>query len=256
VAGNLSIVGASRVEFSTTGANTEVTIQGDFIVNTTVGISRFKTSGALCTVNVGGNFTMNASGATLSLSSGAGDAIMNLTGDFDLIAGTLTESGAGQGIVNFEGSGIHTFTNTGSITGGMVYTIPASETVTAIGESIIQGGSGSSITVDGTLVAESENGSGAIITGIGAGGGNLRVTTRNFNTGSTLIYRGTGAQFLGNGQPVNTGVTTIINNASGVSLNNSSSATVTIDGDVTVLNGDLTAELDNLVLNGLTTLTG
>jgi len=88
---------------------------------------------------------MNASGATLSLSSGAGDAIMNLTGDFDLIAGTLTESGAGQGIVNFEGSGIHTFTNTASITGGMVYTIPASETVTAIGESIIQGGSGSSI---------------------------------------------------------------------------------------------------------------
>jgi len=256
VAGNLSIEGASRVEFSTTGANTEVTILGDFIVNTTVGTSRFKTTGALCTVNVGGNFTMNASGAILSLSTGGGDAIMNLTGDFDLIAGTFTESGTGQGIVNFEGSGIHTFTNTGSITGGMIYTIPASETVTAIGESIIQGGSGSSITVDGTLVVESENSSGAIITGIGAGGGNLRVTTRNFNTGSTLIYRGTGAQFLGNGQPVDTGVTTIINNASGVSLNNLSSATVTIDGDVTVLNGDLTAELDNLVLNGLTTLTG
>lgn len=256
VAGNLSIEGASRVEFSTTGANTEVTILGDFIVNTTVGTSRFKTTGALCTVNVGGNFTMNASGAILSLSTGGGDAIMNLTGDFDLIAGTFTESGTGQGIVNFEGSGIHTFTNTGSITGGMIYTIPASETVTAIGESIIQGGSGSSITVDGTLVVESENSSGAIITGIGAGGGNLRVTTRNFNTGSTLIYRGTGAQFLGNGQPVDTGVTTIINNASGVSLNNLSSATVTIDGDVTVLNGDLTAELDNLVLNGLITLTG
>ncbi len=256
VAGNLSIEGASRVEFSTTGANTEVTILGDFIVNTTVGTSRFKSTGALCTVNVGGNFTMNASGAILSLSSGGGDAIMNLTGDFDLIAGTFTESGTGQGIVNFEGSGIHTFTNTGSITGGMIYTIPASETVTAIGESIIQGGSGSSITVDGTLVVESENSSGAIITGIGAGGGNLRVTTRNFNTGSTLIYRGTGAQFLGNGQPVDTGVTTIINNASGVSLNNLSSATVTIDGDVTVLNGDLTAELDNLVLNGLITLTG
>jgi len=124
VAGNLSIEGASRVEFSTTGANTEVTILGDFIVNTTVGTSRFKSTGALCTVNVGGNFTMNASGAILSLSSGGGDAIMNLTGDFDLIAGTFTESGTGQGIVNFEGSGIHTFTNTGSITGGMIYTIP------------------------------------------------------------------------------------------------------------------------------------
>lgn len=256
VAGNLSIEGASRVEFSTTGANTEVTILGDFIVNTTVGTSRFKSTGALCTVNVGGNFTMNASGAILSLSSGGGDAIMNLTGDFDLIAGTFTESGTGQGIVNFEGSGIHTFTNTGSITGGMIYTIPASETVTAIGESIIQGGAGSSITVDGTLVVESENSTGAIITGNGAGLGNVRVTTRIFNSGSTLIYQGAGAQFMGNGQPVNTGVTTIINNASGVSLNNSSSATVTIDGDVTVLNGDLTAELDNLVLNGLTTLTG
>lgn len=257
VDGDLSIQGNSRLEIATTGANTEVNISGDFIVTTTAGISRLKTSGTLCTVNVGGNFSMNAPGGTLSLSGGAGDGILNIAGDFELNAGTLTESGAGVGIVNLEGGDqTHGFINAGSITGGIAYNIPATETVTVDGESIIQGTAGSSITVDGTLIVESENTTGAIITGTGAGAGNLRVTTRTFNAGSTLIYQGSGTQVIGNGQPSNSGITTIINNAAGVSLNNTSSATVTIDGDLNISNGNLIVELDNLVLGGVVSVTG
>jgi hypothetical protein len=255
ITNDLTINGTSQVSFSTTGTNTSVSIGGNFNYTSTSGTSTLKTVGT-CTLDIAGDFVMNAPGGTLSLSAGAGLGTLNIGGNFNLQAGTITESSSGNGVINFTGDVSHTFTNTGAVTFSIIYNIPVNNEVVVIGESIIQGGTGSAITVDGTLVVESVNATGAIITGTGAGGGNVRVTTRTFNAGSVLRYAGIGAQFMGNGQPANAGVTTIIDNAAGVSLNNSTGATVTIGGDLTLTNGDLTVELDNLVVDGAISLEG
>ncbi|MBX2916314.1 MAG: T9SS type A sorting domain-containing protein [Cyclobacteriaceae bacterium] len=254
IAGDLNISGTSQFDFATTGSNTVVNIGGSFNISTSSGSVRLNTSGN-CIVNIDGDLTMNASGGTLSLSSGSGIGTLNIGGDFELVAGTIIETSSGSGAINFVGGNTHNFSSTGTISNVIAYGIGVDDRVIVLGESIIQGGAGSSLIVDGTLVVQSENNTGAIIVGTGAGVGNVRVSTRTFNEGSVLIYAGTGAQFMGNGQPADVGLTTIIDNSAGVSLN-TSAATVTIGGNLTVENGDLTVELDNLVVNGTILLQG
>lgn len=254
IGGDLNISGNSQLDFATTGANTIVNIAGSLNISTTAGNTRFNTTGN-CTVNVAGDLSMNAPGANLSLSSGAGVGTLNLGGDFELVAGTVIETSSGSGVINFIGESTHNFSSSGIISNLISFNIPVDNTVIVIGESIIQGGAGSSLTVDGTLVVQSENSTGAIITGTGFGVGNVRVAVRTFNEGSILIYGGTGPQFMGNGQPADVGLTTIIDNNAGVSLN-TSATTVAIDGNLTIETGDLTVELDNLVVGGAISLVG
>ncbi|MBX2898823.1 MAG: T9SS type A sorting domain-containing protein [Cyclobacteriaceae bacterium] len=253
IAGDLTISGTSQFDFATTGVNTTANIGGNFNINTTAGSTRLNTSGN-CVVNITGDFSMNAPGGTFSLSSGSGIGTLNLEGDFELASGTIVETSSGSGAINFIGSGTtHNFANSGSITNSIAYTIASDNTVIANGESPIQGTAGSSLTVDGTLIMESENSTGAIIIGTGVGGGNVRVATRVFNDGSTLIYAGTGPQIMGAGQPTAAGLTTIIDNGSGVSMGTTA---LTIGGNLTLETGDLTVEGNNLTVGGLVTLTG
>jgi hypothetical protein len=264
ITNDLTVSGTARLHLSTTGSNAVVNVGGDFIFNSTNAVgdrSIFTTTGST-TVNVSGNFQMNAPGGQLRLVSGAGGTgILNIAGNFDLTAGVLTEGGSGSasGNINFTGiNATHTFNNSGSINNTINYIIPASNTLIALGESPLQGGTNSSLTLDGTLIVQSLNPTGAIINGTGAGAGNVRVTNANrfYNPGSVVIYQGSGPQFMGNGQPSAAGMTTIINNPSGVSLNNTSTSIVIINGDLTVQNGNLTVELDNLTIGGTLLLAG
>lgn len=260
--GNLTIDGTARVDFSTTGTNTIVNIGGNLIYNSTNatgGGTRLTTTGS-GTINLSGDFTMNAPGGQFNLAGGAnGTGTLNISGNFDLQNGTVTESGGGSanGNIIFVGTDIsHLFSNTGLISNTINYVIPSSNTLIVLGESQLRGTANSSLTVNGTLVVQSENGTGAIFTGAGTGVGNVRVTNRTYNTGAVIIYGGTGPQFIGNGQPNAPGTLTIINNPSGVSLNNTSAATVTIGGDLEVQTGNLTVELDGLDVGGDLNLSG
>ncbi|MBX2944868.1 MAG: T9SS type A sorting domain-containing protein [Cyclobacteriaceae bacterium] len=262
IAGNLTIDGAARVDFSTTGTNTIVNIGGNLIYNSTNatgGGTRLTTTGTT-TINLSGDFTMNAPGGQFNFAGGAnGTGTLDISGNFDLQNGTVTESGGGSanGNIVFSGTDItHLFNNAGLISNTINYSIPASNTLFVLGESQLRGNANSSLTVNGTLVVQSENGTGAIFTGAGTGVGNVRVTNRTYNPGAVIIYGGTGPQFIGNGQPNATGTLTVINNPAGVSLNNTSAATVTIGGNLEVQTGNLTVELDGLDVGGNLNLSG
>jgi hypothetical protein len=255
IAGNVEIGGTSRVEFSTTGTNTVVDVAGDFIFNSTnaSGTRSLLVTTGTCVVNIAGNFSMNAPGGNLRFATGAaGIGTLNISGDFDLQAGTLSESGGttANGNVNFIGTDvIHQFSNAGIISNTINYLIPATNTLVVQNESNVSGTTNSSLTVNGTLVVESENATGAIITGTGSGLGNVRVTNRVYNPGSVVIFRGSGAQFMGNGQPTGAGITTIIDNAAGVTQ---VSTTLLLLGNLTIQTGSLIISNTNLTVDGIT----
>ncbi len=255
IAENIEIGGTSRVDFSTTGTNTIVNVGGNFVftsTNATGTRSSLATTGS-CAINITGNFSMNAPGGDLRLSTGtAGSGTLNISGNFDLQAGTLTESGNGtsNGNINFIGAGVeHTFSNAGTISNTINYLVAATNTLVVQGESKVSGTTNSSLTVDGILVLQSENPTGAIVTGTGNGVGNVRVTNRIYNPGSSVVYGGTGAQFMGNGQPISAGMTTVINNVAGVTQ---ASTTLSLLGNLIVQTGSLTVSNDNLTVNGIT----
>jgi hypothetical protein len=63
-------------------------------------------------VNIAGNFSMNAPGGNLRFATGAaGIGTFNISGDFDLQAGTLSESGGttANGNINFIGTDVDPF---------------------------------------------------------------------------------------------------------------------------------------------------
>jgi len=255
IAGNVEIVGTSRVEFSTTGTNTVVNVAGDFIFNSTnsTGTRSLLVTTGTCVVNIAGNFSMNAPGGNLRFTTGtAGIGTFNISGDFDLQAGTLSESGGttANGNINFIGTNVeHTFSNAGIISNTINYLIAATNTLVVQGESNVSGTTNSLLTVDGILVVQSENPTGAIVTGTGTGVGNVRVTNRVYNPGSSLVFGGTGAQFMGNGQPTSAGMTAIINNSAGVTQ---VSTSLSLLGNLTIQTGSLTVSNTSLSVDGIT----
>lgn len=252
IGGNFSVMGTSRLTASTTGAGTVINIGGNFVFNSTNATgfgSRLVTTGT-CTVNVNGDFLMDALGGTLTLANGVnGIGTLNIDGDFSLVNGTVTRTGTGAlGNIVFTGTdALHNFNNTGLISSIINYIIPATNTVVLTGESTMSGAAGSSLNVDGTLIVQSQNATGAIVNGVGTGVGNVRVTNRNFNAGSVLIYGGTGPQFIGNGQPTVAGITTIIDNPSGVTQ---AVTTLVVNGNLVIESGNLNIPNNSLTING------
>jgi hypothetical protein len=254
IAGSLLISGTSYVQLLISGVSPGgvINIGNDFVYTSTNANGSFMTSTGVCTVNIADDFIVNAPGGNIRMASGAsgtGKTTVNIGGDFILTAGQLSENEAepGEGVFVFTGvNQTHLFTNTGSITGRIGYIVPASNTVQFTGESSMVGGTTSYLTLSGNLILSSANSAGAIQTGFA--NGNVRTGTRTFNSGSTLVYGGSAAQVIGNGQPNDTNLTTVINNASGVSLNNTSAASTTIK-KLQLLAGTLTVANDDLVID-------
>ncbi len=264
ITGNFNVEGTSAIRIATSGTaggGTFVNIGGDFTFMPTNGSTSYLTNTGTTTVTVGGDFSMDAPGATLYLANSTGTTglgTLNVTGNFSLQSGTITEglndSSTSNGRIYFVTSGggkLHTYYNTGSITNRINYRlVSANDTLQVLGESQMIGNSLSSYTQSGgVLIVESTDANGAIQTGSGAGSGNIRVVTRTYATGSTIVYQGAAAQVIGNGHPTTTAV--IINNPSGVSLNNTSSTTVSLTS-LTLEQGNLTVANDNLSVNGTT----
>ena len=244
VGADFTIAGDSRVAFATT-ANVTVNVAGDFTISSTNtspngGVSF--TSAASAVVNVGGSF--NKSGAsTLTLAiAPTGSCALNIGGGFDFAGGTIARpSGTGVASINFVGTATQSYTNSGGTFQNFVNFHVLPNAILNLGTSAL-GGSGT-FTNDGTIHVGSLDPFGAIQD-------NIPLLTRNFNPGSTIIYDGAGAQFMG----VSTlgSVNTIIDNTSGVSLVDD----VVIGGNLILTAGNLSVGPNILTLSGSVTANG
>lgn len=285
---DLIISGTSRALFGA-GTNTIVNIGRDFLYSSTNSTgTNFATTG-LTTVNVTGNFTMNASGGRLNLAS-SGNGVLNTTGNFTVTAGsfffgsasaatgsvnitgnfsnggTLNEgsSSSSAANVNFVGSATHTFTNSGTFTNSINFSVASLSTLD-MGTAVMSGSG--TFTLNGTLRLGATDVAGALQAG--TSGGNIRVSgTRTYASNSTIVYNGAGAQFIGDGFPPSGLVNLTINNSSGVTLSasldivalsvlnlasgniNIGAQTLTINGTVSGSGGITGGATSNLVIGG------
>lgn len=255
------------LRFTTTGTTT-ISVGEDMNVNGNTRLV-FCTTG-VSTVNVGGDYIQNITNTATRYvrmaESAGGVGTLNITGNFNLQAGILTETGTGtaQGNINFVGSAgaSHTFTEAGTPTTSLInnlsYSVADGNDLTIVGESQMAAGNTSffSLGVNSILRVQSSDPLGAIQTGTGqsATSGNLRVTTVNriFSAGSEIVYEGTSPQFMGVGSPAVAGITTIINNAFGVTR--VAATSLTLLGNLILQTGNLTVSNTNLVVSGTTDL--
>lgn len=260
IAQDLLISGSGRAFFATNSSaspGTIINIGRDFNITSSNTIPSGLNTGGLTTVNVARDFSMNSANAILRLGSNAASSIGVLTigRNFALTAGTLTESSAdpGYGEVVFSGlSGTqHTFQNTGTVSNTINYTIAANNTLITLGEAAIAGGVNSTLTVNGTLRLGSTNTGGAIQSGSGPGPGNVRTVNRIYNSGSSIVYGGAAAQYMGSGNPSVMTTTVVIDNASGVNL----AANLTA-GNITVTSGNFNIANFPLIVNGTLNVVG
>jgi hypothetical protein len=259
ISGDVNVEGNSSILFSTTGSATTVNVTGDFNFNPTTGLTSYLATTGVTTVNVFGDFTMDAGAATLNLvnsTSSSGTGTLYIRGDFNLVSGIIKEgnndSATSTGRIWFTNTGqgtLHRFINTGTISNRISYRlVQATDTLHLVGESQLIGHTGSSLTVNGGfLMTENTHADGAVQTGSGTGNGAVRVATRSFSAGSTIIYYGDlTMQYIGNGHPST--IKALIDNPAGVGLNSTTATTITLAA-LTVTNGNLYVDNDNLAVN-------
>ena len=197
------------------------------------------------TINLSGDFL--PSGGTVNLRAGTGGSAhtnLNIHGDFSQTGGVVTRSlSGGAANINFRRAGTtSTFTRTGgSITNPLNYTVADNGKILDLGTKDALIGQGSFTLFNGALLhVKSLDAAGAIQNNTTAG--NIRVSgTRTYQAGSTIIYNGSAAQFIGNGHPANPH--TIVNNTNGVTL----ASNVTFNGNL-IANGPIVAGYELLLL--------
>lgn len=245
--GNLTISGTSRVNFSSAGIFT-LDIGGDWNHISTNLYGTYLTSTGNATITVNGDFFMDTNTGRLHLANTGttGVGTINFHGDFNLVTGRIDENGSEptHGNLRFVGTS-QKFANTGTITTHINYYISPSTTLD-MGTSPVTGSSSAFVLDGGVLVVGSLDPLGAIQTT--TTGGNIRTTNvlRTYADGSTIIYRGTGAQFMNTGQPSAANIVTIIDNANDVSL----AANVTINGALQLDEGSLNLAAFTLTSGG------
>lgn len=244
VSGNCSISGGELMGNNSIGAST-ISISGDFNLSGTGAFKPNSTSTA-STVNITG--AANISGGTLTLIESSGSCTMNIAGNFNATAGTITETGSGTALINFNGSAMQTYTSGSTISNAVNFNVNANAYLQmADASTTVTGGGTFTVANSGKLGITSTAG----ITTSGATG-NIRVTgTRTFNTGADYIYNGNAAQTSGNGLPATVRNLTI-NNSAGVTLTSSANPT----GTLTFTSGNVTTNGNTLTLGTSTASTG
>ncbi|MBL0743855.1 T9SS type A sorting domain-containing protein [Chryseolinea lacunae] len=224
------------------GTSGTLAISGDIDISGT-GYIQFADDQDL-TMTCNGNFILNTDGQ-VDFAATTAVTTFNLKGNYTQTGGSLFTSGGVSNFV-FNGTTPQIYTSTLTPIGGTInYNIANGASVSLATDNFF-GGAGSFTLSDGaTLQVGSTAVAGAIQTG--PFNGNIRVTgTRTFASGSTIIYNGAAAQFIGLGHPGTTGVTTQINNTNGVSL----ASDVTFGGPLTLTNGNLSVLNRTLTIGG------
>jgi len=193
------------------------------------------------TIDCLGSFVLQDD-AQVEFSASTGTTTFNLQGNYTQSGGSIFASGNVSNI-NFSGTNTQTYTSSLVPNGALNYTVVSGSTL-AIPNNSFLSGSGS-LNVQGILQVASTHTSGAIQTG--TSNGNIRVSgTRTYASGATIVYNGTGAQFIGAGHPSAAGVITQINNASGVAL----AANIAINGTLELVSGNISIGARTLTLGG------
>lgn len=195
------------------------------------------------TINQDGNFNLIEDGQ-VDFAFSSAITTYNLKGSYTQTGGSLFATG-GTSNINFIGTSTQVYTSMLLPGGTINYTIDNGAIVSLPGENFF-GGAGSFTLADlATLGVGSTHASGAIQSG--TANGNIRVSgTRTFTSGSTIIYNGTAAQFIGTGHPNSAGIATQITNTNGVSL----AANVTFSGSLTLNGGNLSVLNRTLTIGG------
>lgn len=237
---DLIVQNAASFGISQSGTYT-LNVNRNLTVNSTATNSLLLTSSGNVTINVQGNVT-KANTGSLVMSSGSGTGTLNVYGNFSLTGGAVNETSSGSGTIVFAGSGVQTFTGGGTFNNTINFIVNASSSL-SLGTHALTGSG--AFTLNGTLQVGSTDSGGAIQNS--TTNGNIRVSgARTFNAGSSIVYNGSSAQFIGNGHPTTSGVNCTINNASGVSL----ASNATIGGNLTLTAGNLTVGSNTLTLGG------
>lgn len=115
IGGDFTVDNTSRIAFCTTASPVVVNTTGNFSYNSSAALgSLLKSSGAY-------TFTMNdfiQTAGLITASTGGGTGTFNILGNFDQSAGTINETGAGNGLLLFAGNaGLQTVSSAGTISG-------------------------------------------------------------------------------------------------------------------------------------------
>ncbi len=247
---------AGNYTISSTGLN------GDYIVLN-------NPSSTIASINVGGNFEVTGTSTVIitleptsstSINSGAialtdanafllfggGDGTITLTGNLNLSAGEFY-GGTGISKVILAGSTAQSYTSGCVVFDNIDFEVNNNSILSLSGSNYIGGASwGGTLTIRalGTIRTGSIDASGVIQA---ANAGAIWSGTRVFETGATLELNGSAGQFLGgSATPININV--VINNASGVALNNN--WTLGTNRTLTFTTGKLKINDKVLTLNG------
>jgi hypothetical protein len=252
VGGDLVVNGSARLVLSSSGTANQVNIGGNLTFSNTATVIHTISSTGSTTVNVTGSFSTSVSSGTLFLNLNAtatpGTGIINVKGNFSngpscTIGRSSLAGGSAQ--INFDGTSVQTFSNSGPTFSGAVNFTIFTNAIVDLGLSALSGSGTLTVQTGATIRVGSTDGSGAIQSGTSAG--NIRVSgVRTFNSGSSIVYSGASAQFMGNGHPSSAGVNCTISNSSGVSL----ASNVTVGGVLTLATGNLSISSSTLSLNG------
>lgn len=196
------------------------------------------------TINVTGDFLVSGSGQ-MDLSASSAVTNINLQGNYSHSGSSDIFINGGTGNINFIGASTKNFSSTLIPSGAINYSVASLSTLTITGSNYI-GGAGN-LTLFGTLNLGSTVAAGALQTGVS--GGNIRVSgTRTYASGSTIVYNGTGAQFIGNGFPSGGDVNLSINNPSNVTL--STSLDIVALRTLNLISGNIVIGTQTLTING------
>ncbi|TSD64060.1 T9SS type A sorting domain-containing protein [Inquilinus sp. KBS0705] len=213
------------------------------------GTGSFRLSGTGGTLTVAGDF--NLSGGNLIMNTTSGTMALNVSGNFTMGGGTLQKGTSTASNIAFNGTTTQTYTKTGGTISGAVNFAINSNALVDFGTSVIDGSSGTfTLNSGGTLLTGNDDG----LSATGASGSIQTSGTISMSTGANYTYNGDNGQTIGTGLPTTVNNLTI-DNSQGATMP-ATTATYTINGQLSLIGGDLDMGLNSLAVGGSFTNTG
>jgi hypothetical protein len=256
VQGNLTVKatggGSFRHALVASAGNKSVTVGGNLAVEG--GLFYFSSGSSTVNMTVTGNVLL--SGGTLDLANSSGAGTLNIGGNLTISGGTVLVNSA-VSTVNFNGASSQFTFSSGTLTNTNInWAVNASKSVTLNNDLPVA--SSRTLTVNGTLDCGTKLVSGAGAFTLSSGGtikightsgvaGNITVAgTKTYDANATYEFNGSGAQVTSASLPGTITGTFKVNNTSGVTLSQSTTAT-TVD----ITSGNLELGSNNLTLTNL-----